>query len=423
MILLILLFLFIAVGFPISFSLGLAALHFFLTNHITLVTYAQRFSVGLDNFSLLAAPFFILCGEIMNKSGITDKIFRFANSLVGFLPGGLGHVNVLASTLFAGMSGTAIADAAGLGPIEIKAMKDHGYDVEFSTAVTAASSVIGPIIPPSTVMVLYGVTANVSISALFMGGVIPGLLLAIALMSMVAWFAMKRHYPRDSRFRIREVGKSFLDAIWAMLTPVIIIGGILSGICTATEAGAIAAVYSLFVGICIYKTIRVKDIPGILWKATLTTGTILVIVTTATLFGWCLTYAKIPQTAAAALAGFTQSKFLMMLLLTVVYLFLGMIMETSAIILTTVPILLPVITALGINPVYFGVIIALLMSIGTITPPVGTVLFILSKSSGIGIERQTRELLPWYGVLGTVVLLCLAMPSLVTFLPSLLGMG
>jgi tripartite ATP-independent transporter DctM subunit len=421
MTLVILLFILIALGFPISFALGLASLAFFLTNDITLVTYAQRFSVGLDNFSLLAAPFFILCGEIMNKSGITDKIFRFANSLVGCLPGGLGHVNVLASTLFAGMSGTAIADAAGLGPIEIKAMKDHGYDTEFSTAVTAASAIIGPIIPPSTVMILYGVTANVSISALFLGGVLPGLLIALALMATVAIFAIKRHYPRDDKFRIKEVGRSFIHAIWALITPIIIIGGILGGICTATEAGAIAAVYSLLIGLFVYRTIKLKDIPEILWKATLTTGVILVIVSTASLFGWCLTFAKIPQAVAAALAGLTSNKYIMMLIIAAIYLFLGMIMETSAIILTTVPILIPVVTILDINLVYLGVVIALLMSIGTITPPVGTVLFILSKSTGMTIESLSKELLPWYAVLAVCVLLCIFVPQIILLLPSLVG--
>ena len=419
MILVIILFVLIAIGFPISFALGLAALWYFFTNDITLVTYAQRFSVGLDNFSLLAAPFFILCGEIMNKSGITERIFRFANSLVGWLPGGLGHVNVLASTIFAGMSGTAIADAAGLGPIEIKAMQDHGYDIEFSTAVTAASSVIGPIIPPSTVMILYGVTASVSISALFIGGIIPGLMIAIGLMALVAYFAIKRNYPRDNEFKIKEVGKSFMSAIWALLTPLIIIGGILGGICTATEAGAIAAVYSLIVGMFVYRTIRLKDIPEIIWRATLTTGVILVIVTTASLFGWCLTFARVPQTVAAAMTTMTTNKYVMMLIIAVIYLFLGMIMETSAIILTTVPILIPVVNLLGINLVYLGVIIAIIMSIGTITPPVGTVLFILSKTTGLSIERLSKELLPWYVVLIACVLICIFVPGTITWLSTL----
>ena len=419
MTLIIVLFVLIALGMPISFALGMTGLSFFAEHAISLQTFAQRFAVGLDNFGLMAAPFFILAGVIMNRSGITSKIFNFANSIVGPLPGGLGHVNVLASTIFAGMSGTAIADAAGLGPIEIKAMTDHGYDIKFSTAVTAASSIIGPIIPPSTVMIMYGITAQVSISKLFLGGIIPGLIIAVAEMALVALYAHKRHYPRSEHFSWKALWESFKEAIWAMITPIIIIGGILGGICTPAEAGAIASVYALICGILVYKTISWKDIPAILWETALTSGVILVIVSTASIFGWCLTFAKIPQTIAAAISAITSHKTVMLLIITAIYLFLGCIMEATAIILTTVPIMLPVVNLLGIDPVYLGVLIAIVMSIGTITPPVGTVLFILSKVTGMSIEELTVELVPWYALLAIVLLLLIFVPNLVMIIPNL----
>lgn len=419
--LILILFALIALGMPISFALGMTGLSFFAENGISLQTFAQRFAVGLDNFGLMAAPFFILAGVIMNRSGITSKIFDFANSIVGPLPGGLGHVNVFASTIFAGMSGTAIADAAGLGPIEIKAMTDHGYDLEFSTSVTAASSVIGPIIPPSTVMIMYGITAQVSISKLFMGGVIPGLIIALAEMALVAVYSIRRHYPRSDKFSWRQLWRTFKDAIWAMITPIIIIGGILGGICTPTESGAIASVYALLCGVCIYKTISWKDIPSILWETALTSGVILVIVSTASIFGWCLTYARVPQAVAAAISTLTSNKTVMMLIITIIYLFLGMIMETTAIILTTVPIMIPVVNLLGIDPVYLGVMIAIIMSVGTITPPVGTVLFILSKVTGLSIEKLTKEMVPWYLLLFGVLLLLILFPDLVMCIPKLVS--
>lgn len=411
----------IAVGVPISISLGLTGLAYFFLNDLPLVSYAQRFAVGLDNFSLLAAPFFILVGVIMNRSQITHKIFRLANSIVGRIPGGLAHVNVIGSTIFAGMSGTAIADAAGLGAIEIEAMTQEGYDIEFSTAVTAASAVIGPIIPPSTVMVMYGVTANVSVSKLFLGGILPGLLISVVLMGLVFVYSIKRKYPRSAKFHFKVFWASLKDSFLALLTPLIIVGGILSGIMTATESGAIAAVYALLCGIYAYKTIKWSDLPGILWETALTCGVILVIVSTASIFGWCLTFEKIPQTVVAALTTITKNKTIMLLLITAIYLFLGMIMETAAIILTTVPIIVPIALMLGIDLVHLGVLIAILMSIGTITPPVGTVLFILSRITGIPIERLSKELIPWYGALMFVVFLCIFFPSIVTFIPNLLS--
>jgi tripartite ATP-independent transporter DctM subunit len=420
-IIILLLFVFIALCVPVVFSLGFAGLVYFLIKDISLQTFAQRIVVGVDSFALLAAPFFILAGNIMNTGGVTRRIFRFANSLVGHWRGGLGHVNVLGSMFFAGMSGTAIADAAGLGAIEIKAMTEQGYDVEFSAAVTASSAIIGPIIPPSTVMVIYGVTAGVSISQLFMGGILPGILIGVLLMLLVAYYARKRNYPKANKFSLKEFGSSFLDTVWALITPVIIIGGVLGGICTPTEAGAISAVYALFISIFIYKELKLKDVPKILFDSMITSGVILLIVSTASVFGWCLTYERLPQQVASTLSAMIHSKALLLAVLVVIYLFLGMIMETSAIVITTVPIFVPVLRAMGVDLVYFGVILALLMSIGTITPPVGTVLFIISKITKIPIERLTVVLFPWYGILMVAVVLIIIFPPIILFIPGMMG--
>jgi tripartite ATP-independent transporter DctM subunit len=420
-IIILLLFVFIALCVPVVFSLGFSGLAYFLIKDIPLQTFAQRVVVSVDSFALLAAPIFILAGNIMNTGGITRRIFRFANSLVGHWRGGLGHVNVLGSMFFAGMSGTAIADAAGLGSIEIKAMTEQGYDTEFSAAVTASSAIIGPIIPPSTVMVIYGVTAGVSISQLFMGGILPGILIGVLLMLLVAYYARKNNYPKSNKFSFKEFGSSFLDTVWALITPIIIIGGVLGGICTPTEAGAISAVYALFISIFVYRELKLKDVPKILFDSMITSGVILLIVSTASVFGWCLTYERLPQKVAAALSTMINSKAILLAVLVVIYLFLGMIMETSAIVITTVPIFVPVLKGMGVDLVYFGVILALLMSIGTITPPVGTVLFIISKITKIPIERLTVVLLPWYGVLMLAVTLIIVFPPIILFIPGLMG--
>jgi tripartite ATP-independent transporter DctM subunit len=410
----------IAVGVPITFALGVASLMFFVINDIPMATFAQRLAVGVDSFPLLAAPFFILAGNLMNTGGITNKIFRFANSMVGYFRGALGYVNILGSMMFAGMSGSAIADAAGLGSIEIKAMTDQGYDVDFSASVTAASSIIGPIIPPSTIMIVYGVTAGTPIDRLFMGGIIPGILLGLAFAVLVYFYSRKNNYPRNESFKFSEFFDSFKETFWALLAPVIIIGGILLGICTPTEAGAIAAFYSLVISIYVYKELKWKDIPKVLFDTAMTSGVILFIVSTASIFGWCLTFARVPQTIAQLLASTISSKFLLLILFTIIYLFLGMIMEASAIVITTVPIFVPLCTALGIDLVYFGVLIAILMAIGTVTPPVGTVMFITCKITGMGVERYTRNMIPWICAMLAVVLLLVIFPQLVTFVPNLL---
>lgn len=405
---------------PITYSLALAGVAFFMMHGLPGVQYVLKLAGGVDIFTLLAAPLFIFCGNIMNSGGITDRIFNFANSLVGHIKGGLGHVNVLASTMFAGMSGSAIADAAGLGPIEIKAMTDHGFDMDFSISVTAASAVIGPIIPPSTIMIVYGVTAEVSISRMFLGGVLPGLLIAAAEMGLVYWYAIRNDYPRNGSFSLKNVWLEFRHSVLALMTAVIILGGILGGIFTATEAGAFASVYAVIVAVLINKEMNWKDVWHTLCETALTSGTILMLVGTASVFGWCLVFDQVPQKIAALLVSLTSNKTLILLMFSLVYLFLGMIMEATAIVVTTVPIVVPLFKLLGIDLVYFGVLVCIIMSIGTITPPVGTAMFVLCKMTKVPIEQFTRAVLPWLLLLVLIVVLLVLFPWLITWLPNAL---
>lgn len=417
-VLLLAMFLLVLLNTPISYALALAGVIFFAEHGLSGVQYVLKLAGGIDIFTLLAAPLFIFAGNVMNQGGITDRIFNFANSIVGHIRGGLGHVNVLASMMFAGMSGSAIADAAGLGPIEIKAMTDHGYDKDFSIAVTGASAVIGPIIPPSTIMIVYGVTAEVSISRLFLGGVIPGIMIGASEMLLVYWYACRRNYPRNGSFSfstlVHEFGKSFL----ALLTAVVILGGILGGVFTATEAGAFAALYAIFISTFVYKELTFKDVWEIMCETAKTSGCILILVGTASIFGWCLVFEQAPQIIANLLVSITDNKIIILLLFCLVYLFLGTIMEATAIIVTTVPIVVPLFKILGIDLVYFGVLVCIIMSIGTITPPVGTCMFVLCKMTNMPIERFTKVIAPWVGLLVVIVVLLVLFPVLITGIPT-----
>lgn len=420
LILLIVMVVLILLNAPITYALAMAGIVFFLQHGLSGIQYIVKLAGGIDIFTLLAAPLFIFAGNIMNHGGVTDRIFNFADSIVGHIRGGLGHVNVLASTMFAGMSGSAIADAAGLGPIEIKAMTDHGYDKDFSLAVTGASAVIGPIIPPSTIMIVYGVTAEVSISRLFLGGVIPGIMIAVAEMGMVYWYAVRRNYPKGDRFSLKRLWKEFRASFLSLLTVVVILGGILGGIFTATEAGAFAALYALLISVFVYKELTWKQVWEIMCDTAKQSGCILMLVGTASIFGWCLTYAQAPQKVANLLVSLTENKTVILLLFALVYVFLGMIMEATAIIVTTVPIVVPLFKLLGIDLVYFGVLCCIIMSLGTITPPVGTCMFVLCKMTKTPIQQFTKAILPWLGLLLMIIVLLILFPGLITALPNLL---
>lgn len=414
-------FLFLVTGVPVAIALGGSSLLFVLiTGQVPSLVVVHRMVNGIDSFPLLAVPFFILAGSLMNAVGITNRIFAFATACVGWMPGGLGHVNIGASVIFAGMSGAAVADAGGLGTIEIKAMRDAGYDTDFAVGVTAASSTIGPIIPPSLPMVIYGVMASTSIGQLFAAGFIPGLLMATALMMMVAWFSRTRKYPRDSSFSFKVLWFTFKRAFMSLLTPIIIVGGILTGIFTPTEAASAAVGWALFLGLIWYRTLNLRRLIRVSMDTIETTAIILLIVAGASIFAWLLTSNRVTEHFVAMITTLTDNPVLILLILNIVLFVVGFFMETVAAITILVPVLLPVATQVGIDPVHFGVIMVLNLMIGLLTPPVGMVLYVLSRVSGVSFERCTRATLPFLIPLVVVLLLITFFPQFSMWLPTLI---
>lgn len=417
---LILLFAMLIIGVPVGIALAGSSMFYILAaGTVPDFVIIHRMVNGVDSFPLLAIPFFILAGNLMNSAGITNRIFAFATACIGWLRGGLGHVNIIASVLFAGMSGAAVADAGGLGTIEIKAMRDAGYDDDFAVAVTAASSTIGPIIPPSLPMVVYGVMASASVGQLFAAGFIPGLLMAISLMLLVSWYARKRNYPRDARFNIRLLGTTFKRAFLSLLTPVIIVGGILTGAFTPTEAAISACVYALVLGIIVYRTLNWKRLLHVSMETIETSAIILFIVAAASIFAWILTSNRVTEHFAGMIMGITDNPILVLLLLNLVLFVVGCFMETVAAITILVPVLLPIAVSVGVDPVHFGVIMVLNLMIGLLTPPVGMVLYVLSRVAGISFERCSAATLPFLFPLVVVLAIITFFPSFSMWLPTL----
>ncbi|MCG7573223.1 TRAP transporter large permease [Phaeobacter sp. CNT1-3] len=414
------LFILMALRVPIAFSLALSSFAYILYSGLPPVLLMHNMVNGMDSFPLLAIPFFILAGALMNSAGITARIFGFARAIVGWMHGGLGHVNVGASIIFAGMSGAAVADAGGLGAIEIKAMREAGYDDDFSVGVTAASSTIGPIIPPSLPLVIFGVMASVSIGKLFVAGIIPGLLMALSLSAMIWWMSRKRDYPRDVSFSPTVIATRFKAAFLPLMTPVIIVGGIVSGAFTPTEAAIGAAAYALFLGTIVYRTLSVRKLAVISLETIETTAAIMMIVGAASVFAWILTANQVAAQFAEFVLSFTDSKAVVLLLIMAVVLVVGLFMETIAAISILVPVLMPVAAQFGIDPVHLGIIVILNLMLGLLTPPVGMVLFVLSRVSKVPFEQCVRATLPFLIPLIGVLLLLTFVPSLVLWLPELL---
>ncbi|PRY22088.1 tripartite ATP-independent transporter DctM subunit [Aliiruegeria haliotis] len=409
----------LVIGVPVAVSLGLASLIYVLMSDLPDVVVFHNMTNGINSFPLLAIPFFILAGHLMNTAGITTKIFSFARALVGWLPGGLGHVNVGASVLFAGMSGAAVADAGGLGNVEIKAMRDAGYDTDFSVGVTAASSTIGPIIPPSLPLVIYGVMASVSIGELFAAGLVPGLLMALSLMIMVAWYARRRNYPKDDRFELCRLWQTFKQAFLPLLTPGIIIGGIVTGAFTPTEAAVAAVFYALFLGLFVYRSLSLRHLIRVSIDTIETTAAILMIVAAAAIFAWILTANQVAAILGDALLGVTTNKEMVLLIMMVMVLLIGLFMETIAAITILVPVLLPIAAQVGIDPVHLGIIVILNLMIGLLTPPIGMVLYVLAEVSGVSFEKCVKATMPFLVPLITVLMLIVFFPKLALFLPEL----
>jgi tripartite ATP-independent transporter DctM subunit len=412
----------IMLGLPIAVSMGLTAVFFFValgeTEVLTMVP-ARMYS-STTSFTLLAIPFFILTGNLMNTGGITHRLFRFAQNLVGHLKGGLGHVVVVSAMIFAGMTGAAVAEAAALGTVELEGMTKRGFDRKFSAAILASASTIGPVIPPSIPFVIYGSITGTSVGRLFLGGFVPGFLMGIALMIIVYVVSTQRGYPKERRATIQELMASTLGALSAIATPVIIIGGMVSGIFTPTEAAVAATVYALILTMFIYKEVKLKDLPRILWETLETSVRVLFIISAAGIFGWLLIHQRVPETVIKALMSLSKNPWVILLVINIILLILGCFMEGICIMLLTIPVFMPMITQLGIDPVHFGVMMTLNLMVGLLTPPVGMVLYTISSIGKIPVWELAHEL-RWHMVALVVVLFLVTyVPGFVTWVPNLL---
>ncbi|HDK25559.1 MAG TPA: TRAP transporter large permease, partial [Candidatus Atribacteria bacterium] len=369
-------------------------------------------------FILIAVPLFVFTAKVMNTGKVTEMVFKFANILVGRWKGGMGHVNVIASIIFSGMTGSAVADASGLGIMEIEAMRKQHYDDGFSCAITAASATIGPIFPPSIPMVFYAMFSGASIGRLFLGGMVPGILIGIALMIYIAYISKKRNYPTGERYPFRELIKITLKAFPALLTPAILLGGIYSGIVTPTEAAALAGFYAMLISFFVYRSLGLKQLLEVIIDTVKTTGSLSLIVGAAFAFSYIVAIEHIPDMISGVFLGFTNNKYLMLLIINIVFIILGMFVDTSCIQVVFVPMVLPLVKALGIDLVHFGVVIVLNMMIGLSTPPFGMLLFIVSGISGTPLRIIIKEVFPMLLVLIIVLLLITYIPQIVLFIPN-----
>jgi TRAP-type C4-dicarboxylate transport system permease large subunit len=459
-------FLFLLIlGTPVAVSMAVASLAYLLIYGVAPdIIAAQRMIAGVESFPLIAVPFFILAGNLMNIAGVTGRIYKFALSLVGWMKGGLAQVNIIGSVVFSGMSGTALADAAGIGTIEIKAMKDHGYPVEAAVGVTAASATLGPIFPPSLPFVIYGMMANASIGALFMAGIIPGVVMTILMMLTVYIFAKRKGWGSDTPFELKQllaaslevvivlafpvaiylmilagmsvniavlIGLAFLvaldwyfdfSAVMALMTPVLLIGGMTMGWFTPTEAAVAAVLWSLFLGLVRYRTMTVKTLAKASFDTIETTASVLFIVTAASIFAWLLTVSQAAQLFADFMFSLTDNWWMFLIIVNILLLVVGAFLDTIAAISILVPILMPIAARYGVDPVHLGVIITLNLMIGLLTPPVGMVLFVLSRISRLSVEKTTLAILPWMIPLFLALGLITFIPAITMWLPQQLGL-
>ena len=409
------------IGVPMSFSMLTGSVWFMLTSGMPQTLMIQRLIMAVgDSFSMLAIPFFMLAGTIMNAGGVATRIFDFCNTLVGHIPGGLGHVNVFCSVIFAGMSGSALADTGGIGAIELKAMKDQGFDEDFSAAITGASSCLGPIIPPSTGMVLYAMMAEESVGTLFIAGVLPGIIMAAAMCLIVYITAKRRNYPISPRVTWKERGRAFCRAVPALLSPIILLSGILLGIFSATEASVVCCLYSLFLGIFIYKELSPKGLYNVFLDTLKSSGMVMALVTFSMLLATILNYNQIPQAVAAWAVTHITSKVGIILACMVLIIIAGMVIDVTPAMLILIPIMMPVIRQYGINPIAFGVASTLLFSQGLLTPPVGSILYVLADYTKMPVMRIAKNMIP-YIITFMVLAFCFMMfPQICTFLPGLI---
>ncbi|TKB95884.1 MAG: TRAP transporter large permease [Mesorhizobium sp.] len=453
------------IGVPVAVSMAAASILYLVIYGVAPdIIAAQRMIAGVESFPLLAVPFFILAGNLMNIAGVTGRIYAFALALVGWMKGGLAQVNIIGSVIFSGMSGTALADAAGIGTIEIKAMKDHGYPIDAAVGVTAASATLGPIFPPSLPFVIYGMMANVSIGALFMAGILPGVVMTVLMMITVAILAYSRGWGSDTPFELRRLAEAagevlvvaafpigcyvlvqlglsiniavgiallvliaadwYFDfsAVMALMTPVILIGGMTMGWFTPTEAAMAAVIWSLFLGLVRYRTMTLRLLAKASFDTIETTASVLFIVTAASIFAWLLTVSQAAQLFSNFIFALTENKWVFLILVNILMLVVGCFLDTIAAITILVPILLPVAAVYGINPVHFGLIMTLNLMIGLLHPPLGMVLFVLSRVAKLSVERTTTAILPWLVPLIVALLLITFIPAITLWLPTEMGL-
>ncbi len=412
----------LALGIPVAFCLGITSLVALYLMDESLLVLAQRAFTGVDSFPLMAVPFFVLAGELMNRGGTTRRLIDFAQVLVGRIPGGLAHTNIVASMFFGGISGSAVADAAAMGTILVPGMVKKGYTPGFSAAVTAASSTMGPIIPPSIFMVIMGVTTGLSIGGLFASGVVPGLLLGLGMMGLSYVISIRRNYPRDTEpLTSRRFFQALFQALPALFAPAIILGGILGGIFTATEAAAVTVLYAFILGTFFYRELKLKDLPGIFMNSGVTTAVLLLIIGMANIFAWILSAEQIPQKIAAGMLQLTHNPYLILLMINVFLLFIGMFMEGGAAIIILAPTLLAVATSVGIQPLHFGLVMVLNIVVGLLTPPLGVCLFVVCGVTNLSLQRVTRAIMPFLAVEMGVLLLVTYWPGLILAIPRFFG--
>ena len=414
----------ILLRFPIAYAVALSSLLCLLTMGLPFTTICQQMVKGISSFSLMAVPFFITMGCLMGTGGISEKLIDLANACVGWMRGGMAMVNIVASYFFGGISGSAAADTASLGTILIPMMVDQGYDDDFSTAVTITSSCEGLLVPPSHNMVIYATAAGgISVGSLFMAGYLPGVLLAVSLMIGSYIISVKRNYPKGDKFSIMKLLKQILISFWALAAVVIVVVGVVAGVFTATESAAIAVIYSLIVSVFIYKGLNWKGVWKVLEQCVDTLSIVLILIATSSIFGYCLTMLHVPDLAANAIIGITDNPYILAIMLNVILLLLGCIMDMAPIILIATPILLPIATSIGIDPVQFGIMMVLNCGIGLLTPPVGSVLFIGSAVGKVKMEKVVKATLPFYLCMIIVLLMITFIPAVSLGLPWLTGYG
>ena len=407
-------------GVPIAYALGIASAGYMIASHTSLVMVAQRMVNGANSFTMLAIPFFFMAGELMNISGVTDKIIKMAKALVGHFKGGLAQVNIVASVFFAGVSGSATADTAALGATLIPKMVEEGYDLDFSAAITVASSCVGPIIPPSITLVLFGILSGTDVGKLLIAGIVPGIVIALTQMIYTHFYAKKMNYPSYPKATPKEMGKAATSGFTALMMPIIIIGGTLSGVFTPTESAAVAVLYGIIVGFFIYKNIKVPQFYESLKKVGVQSMNNMFILAAAACFSWVLTMTKAADVLVNLMLGISTNKYIVLLMILALLMFIGFFMQASQALVVLTPMLMPVIRAIGVDPIHFGIIMVVTLTFGGCTPPVGSMLFVVNSITKMGFARLSKAMLPLYIPLIIAILLITFVPQLSLFLPGLM---